>query len=75
MLEIACFDSASALTAQKAGADRIEFCVDYHAGGITPDFDALNVIRKQIDIPVYVMIRPRGGDFVYSEDEFDQNED
>lgn len=72
MLEIACFDSASALTAQKAGADRIEFCADYHAGGITPDFDALNVIRKQIDIPVYVMIRPRGGDFVYSEDEFDQ---
>ena len=72
MLEIACFDSASALTAQKAGADRIEFCVDYHAGGITPDFDALNVIRKQIDIPVYVMVRPRGGDFVYSEDEFDQ---
>lgn len=57
MLEIACFDSASALTAQKAGADRIEFCANYRAGGITPDFDALNAIRKQIDIPVYVMTR------------------
>ncbi|OCL10631.1 hypothetical protein AOQ84DRAFT_211642 [Glonium stellatum] len=72
MLEIACFNSASALTAQRAGADRIELCTDYQAGGITPDFDALNIIRKQIDLPIYVMIRPRGGDFVYSDDEFDK---
>ncbi|KAF1931504.1 putative copper homeostasis protein [Didymella exigua CBS 183.55] len=66
MLEIACFNAASAVTAAKAGADRIELCADYAAGGVTPSLSTLHSIRKATDKPIHVMIRPRGGDFTYS---------
>ncbi|KAF1832403.1 hypothetical protein BDW02DRAFT_503095 [Decorospora gaudefroyi] len=75
MLEIACFNSASAITAAKAGADRIELCADYAAGGVTPSFSALQDIRKATTIPVNVMIRPREGNFNYSKEEFQQMKD
>jgi copper homeostasis protein len=71
-LEIACFDSDSALVASSAGADRIELCEDAEVGGTTPSVTSLSGIRDRITIPIFVMIRPRGGDFVYSEDEFQQ---
>lgn len=71
-LEIACFNSESALIAQKGGADRIEFCANLKEGGTTPNFEATKKLREQITIDLYVMIRPRGGDFCYSEDEFQQ---
>ncbi|PSN64705.1 hypothetical protein BS50DRAFT_80114 [Corynespora cassiicola Philippines] len=70
MLEIACFNASSAIAAAKAGADRIELCADYAAGGVTPPLSGLKDVRKAIDKPVNVMIRPRAGDFNYSDPEF-----
>ena len=71
-LEIACFNLQSALNAQLAGADRIEFCKDYSSGGTTPSIEEIIQLRKNISINIFVMIRPRPGDFVYSDSEFDQ---
>ena len=70
MLEIACFNKESAVIAAKAGADRIEFCADFHLGGTTPDLEDFKKLKKEIDVPIYVMIRPRGGDFFYSDEGF-----
>jgi copper homeostasis protein len=70
-LEIAAFNAKSAIIASNAGADRIEFCSDFSAGGLTPDFEATAKIRKEISIPIYVMIRPKPGDFVYHDTEFE----
>ncbi|KAF2837048.1 hypothetical protein M501DRAFT_215905 [Patellaria atrata CBS 101060] len=58
MLEIACFSLTSALTAQEAGASRIEFCTSYPLGGVTPSPAAVQALQGLIHIPVYVMIRP-----------------
>ncbi|KAF2650957.1 hypothetical protein K491DRAFT_666423 [Lophiostoma macrostomum CBS 122681] len=69
MLEIACFNAESGIAAAKAGADRIELCADYAAGGVTPSFDALERIRAETPIPVNVMLRPRAGNFIYSDEE------
>ncbi|KAF2445996.1 hypothetical protein P171DRAFT_431368 [Karstenula rhodostoma CBS 690.94] len=66
MLEIACFNVSSAIAAAEAGADRIELCADYAAGGVTPSVDALIEVRRSTTIPINVMIRPRPGDFVYT---------
>lgn len=55
--------------AEQAGADRIEFCKDYTLGGITPNFEDVRFLKEKLQIPVFVMIRPRGGNFVYSEAE------
>lgn len=72
LLEIACFDLASAQIAAKAGAHRIEFCDQLRAGGTTPDENDTKKLLGELSIPVFVMIRPRGGDFVYTPDEFAQ---
>ncbi|OBT49262.1 hypothetical protein VE00_00461 [Pseudogymnoascus sp. WSF 3629] len=71
-LEIACFNAPSALIAADAGADRIELCANRSVGGTTPLLSDLAAIKPQIKIPVMVMIRPRGGDFIYSSEEFVQ---
>jgi len=55
--------------AQSAGADRVELCSDYRAGGITPSRSAILSVRRKIKIPLFVLIRPRGGDFIFSEKE------
>jgi copper homeostasis protein len=68
-LEIACFNIPSAKLAEKAGADRIEFCADYAAGGITPSMDDIELLKKSLSIPLHVIIRPRGGNFVYTSEE------
>ena len=70
-LEIACFDAESAGLAAENGADRIELCDNYSLGGVTPPLAVLKDLKSRFDLPVYVMIRPRGGDFVYSNDEFE----
>ena len=73
LLEIACFDAQSATTAFHAGADRIELCHGKDSGGTTPSISSLRQVKQHVTtIPVYVMIRPRGGDFVYSHTEFEQ---
>jgi copper homeostasis protein len=69
ILEIACFNLESALIAQRAGADRIEFCDDYSSGGITPSGEKIIEARKKISIPLFVMVRPRKGSFIYSDSE------
>ena len=72
MLEIACFDKESAIIAAKAGADRIEFCAGLDVGGITPSLHDFLELKKEIAIPVFVMIRARGGNFCYNNEEFQQ---
>lgn len=71
-LEIACFNLESALIAQENGADRIELCSGIKVGGTTPIPQDIINTRKQTSIDLYVMIRPRGGNFVYSDEEFTQ---
>lgn len=71
-IEIACFSLEAALIAQAAGASRIEFCIDKSQGGISPDFALMKAVRAVIHIPLYMMIRPRGGNFVYNKMEFEQ---
>jgi copper homeostasis protein len=66
LLEIACFNIESCLLAQKAGADRIEFCADYSVGGITPNRADILKAKELLHIPLHIIIRPRGGNFDYS---------
>jgi copper homeostasis protein len=61
----------SALAAERAGADRIELCDNLGEGGTTPDGELVAAIVQRIRLPVFVLIRPRAGGFVYSENEFD----
>lgn len=71
LLEIACFNIESCLLAQEAGADRIEFCADYSLGGITPQHHDILKAKQLLHIPLHIIIRPRGGDFNYSQNEID----
>ena len=70
MLEIACFEITSAEIACESMADRIEFCDDFEKGGTTPDFYEFMHLKRHYKTPVYVMIRPKGGPFFYSDAEF-----
>ena len=70
-LEI-CVDSIeSAINAQTAGADRVEFCDNLYEGGTTPSFGTIASARENLSIQLHVLIRPRGGDFLYNDTEFD----
>lgn len=71
-IEIACFNPESAIIAFENGADRIELCDGLSEGGTTPNFETIKQLREKINIPIFVMIRPRGGDFTYSDAEFEQ---
>jgi copper homeostasis protein len=72
LLEIACFNFESAKISEQSGADRIELCENYYEGGITPEVELIQKVKSQIKIPIYVMIRPRGGNFVYSGSEYEK---
>ena len=69
--EICATSVQSALNAQRAGAQRIELCTELAVGGITPSYGLIKQVRNEISIPVFVLIRPRSGDFVYSDEEFE----
>ncbi len=67
MILEACVENISeALTAEKLGASRIELCDNLHVGGTTPSYNTISVAINKLLIPVMVLIRPRGGNFVYS---------
>lgn len=69
-VEIVVYNIEAAMRAQEGGADRIELCDNPGEGGTTPSFGTIEVVRQNVSIDVYVMIRPRGGDFHYSSYEF-----
>lgn len=71
LLEICVNSYQSAKNAQEAGAHRIELCQELSVGGITPSYGLMKQVIENLSIPVFVLIRPRGGNFVYSDDEFD----
>lgn len=69
MIEVCAYSLKSCLTALRAGTDRIELCGGMAEGGTTPSAGLIQLARQQLSIALYVMIRPRGGDFLYSEHE------
>lgn len=70
-LEICCYGAECALIAEKCGADRIELCSSPAEGGLTPSYGCLKQTKDTIKIPVHPIVRPRGGDFCYSDSEFE----
>lgn len=72
MLEICSYSVEACIAAQRAGANRIELCSGFAEGGLTPSAGAMKLARKYLQIDCFAMIRPRGGDFCYSETEISQ---
>jgi len=69
----ACVESLdAALAAERGGADRLELCANLDVGGTTPSADLLAAVKSRVGIPVFTMIRPRGGSFVYTAVEREQ---
>lgn len=69
ILESPVFNIGAALKANQYGVDRLELCSSYPEGGLTPGAGLFTFLKSKIDIPIFVMIRPRGGDFTYSDEE------
>lgn len=69
-LEICSFSYEGCLNATLGGADRIELCSSPGEGGTTPPYGLTKLVKDTLDISVYPIIRPRGGNFVYTDDEF-----
>ena len=72
ILEIACFEITSALIALQSLADRIEFCSERNEGGLTPNLEEFRYLRSLHNKPIFIMIRPKSGSFLYSDEEFEQ---
>jgi copper homeostasis protein len=68
--EVVVYNIESSFKAQEGGADRIELCDNPADGGTTPSLGTVEVVRKNVTLDVFVMLRPRGGDFCYSSYEF-----
>src|SRR5947209_20532239 len=70
-LEVCANTLTSALSAQEGGAIRVELCDNLGEGGTTPSYGQVKMARKLLHIKLYVLIRPREGDFLYSDIEFE----
>jgi copper homeostasis protein len=70
-LEVAADSLASALAAQEGGAMRVELCGGLADGGLTPSYGTIALARARLHLPLYVLVRPRAGDFLYDDDEVD----
>ena len=71
IIEVCAESYEYAVKAEKAGADRIELCKDLHLDGLTPDYESAKRTIDTLNIPVFILIRPRKGDFIYSDEEFE----
>ena len=72
LLEMSVETLDAAVAAMRGGADRVELCADLSVGGVTPSAELMRQAREHIPVPIFTMIRPRGGDFNYSAAEFHQ---
>jgi copper homeostasis protein len=71
LLEISVESVTAAVAAERGGAQRIEFCSNAREGGTTPSDELLRAVRERVRLPILSMVRPRAGDFVYSDAEFE----
>ena len=70
-LEVCAQSYVSAMIAQEAKADRIELCAALEVGGLTPSLSLMRAVRRDLTIPICVLVRPRAGDFFYTKEEFE----
>jgi copper homeostasis protein len=70
VLEVSVETLERALAAERGGAHRVELCSDLQQGGLTPHIELMRSVREMVRLPIFAMIRPRGGDFVYSDTEY-----
>jgi copper homeostasis protein len=71
VVEVCAHSFQSVIIAEKAGANRVELCVELGVGGITPSYGLIQKVVSETNIPVHILIRPRSGDFAYSKEEFE----
>src|SRR5215813_3136321 len=72
VVEISVESVERAIAAERAGASRIELCGSLEVGGVTPSVELMREVRARVSVPIFAMVRPRGGDFVYSAAEFEE---
>ncbi len=70
-LEVCVQTLGHAIAAQRGGAQRVELCSDLPSGGVTPSAELMQSARRKLSIPIHVLIRPRSGNFSYSDDELE----
>ncbi len=71
IIEISVETAEAAMAAERGGAHRIELCSNAREGGTTPSHELLRAVRERVRLPIFSMVRPRGGNFVYSDGEFE----
>ncbi len=72
LLEISVETAGAAVAAERGGAQRVELCTQLRLGGLTPGEELMGFVRESVRVPIFAMIRPRAGNFVYSPEELAQ---